>query len=61
MVTTTVRKQPQRQSLSFVEVARSAMASRFEVELTHGVVVRVPMDFDSEALGRLLAVLEQRP
>ena len=62
LVKTTARKPPQEQSLSFVEVARSAIAaSRFEVELAHGVVVRVPMDFDSEALGRLLIVLEQQP
>ena len=62
LATTTARKKAQGQSLSFVEVARGAIAtSRFDVELRHGVVVRVPMDFDTEALGRLLAVLEQRP
>jgi len=58
----TGRKQPQGRSLPFIEVAAGAIAtSRFEVELAHGVIVRMPMDFDSEALGRLLAVLEQRP
>jgi transposase len=59
---TTARKQPQGQGLSFVEVAPSAIGtSSFEVELTQGVVVRVPMDFDAEAFDRLLVVLEQRP
>ncbi len=58
----TARKQPQGRSLTFVEVAPGAIAaSLFEVELAHGVVVRVPMDFDADALGRLLAVVEQRP
>ena len=52
----TSRKQPQGQGLSFVEVAGGAiaMSSRFEVELAPGVVLRVPMDFDSEALGAVV-------
>ena len=59
---TTARRAPQGRTLSFVEMGSGAIAtSRFEVDLGHGVVVRMPMDFDSEALGRLLAVLEQRP
>ena len=43
---------------SFVEVRAMTSASAFEVELGNGRRVRVPTDFDVDALGRLLSVLE---
>jgi transposase-like protein len=48
-------------ALPFVEVTPSASAeSRFEVELTGGQRVSVPVGFDAPALERLLTVLERR-
>ena len=46
--------------LTFVEVKASEAASGLEVVLASGVSVRVPVDFDSVVLGRLLDVLERR-
>jgi len=44
-------------ALSFVEMAPVARAEVFELELSGGVVVRVPHDFDAAALRRLLDVV----
>lgn len=46
--------------LTFVEVKPSEAAAGLEVVLASGVSVRVPVDFDSVVLGRLLDVLERR-
>lgn len=43
---------------SFVEVRTTTGVSAFEVELGNGRRVHVPTDFDVDALGRLLSVLE---
>ena len=43
---------------SFVEVRTTASAPAFDVELGNGRRLRVPTDFDVDALGRLLSVLE---
>lgn len=60
------------EGVGFVEVTAAAAASRpagassvggamFEVVVATGRIVRVPPDFDAEALQRLLAVLEGGP
>lgn len=46
--------------LTFVEVKGSESVGGLEVILSSGVCVRVPVDFDSVVLGRLLDVLERR-
>jgi transposase-like protein len=47
--------------VKFVEVIGAAMADeRLEVVLPRGATVRVPNGFDSDALRRLVAVLEGR-
>jgi transposase len=43
---------------TFVEVHATAAAGGFEVELVSGRRVRVPEQFDDDALARLIAVLE---
>ena len=44
---------------SFVEVRTTTSAAAVEVELGNGRRLRVPTDFDVDALGRLLSVLER--
>jgi hypothetical protein len=44
---------------TFVELAPVELPSHFELELG-SVLVRVPSDFESDALGRLLDTLEAR-
>jgi hypothetical protein len=44
-----------------VEVVGLGVGGGFEVELRHGHRVRVPADFNSESLARLVAVLEVAP
>lgn len=45
-------------AVPFVEVAQTpARTEVFELELSGGVVVRVPLDFDASALRRLLDVV----
>jgi len=46
--------------LTFVEVKAPETTTGLEVVLGSGVCVRVPLDFDSVVLGRLLDVLERR-
>lgn len=46
--------------IEFVELVRPRADERFEVVAASGWTVRVPAQFDAEALGRLLAVLERR-
>ena len=45
---------------SFVEVRTTTSPPAFELELGDGRRLRVPSDFDADALGRLLSVLEQK-
>ena len=57
-------KRGERMQLAPVTVLRSpgsprSSAEGFEVELANGRRLRVPADFDGEALGRLLTTLER--
>jgi hypothetical protein len=45
---------------SFVEVRTTTSAAAFEIELGNGRRLRVPTEFDVDALGRLLSVLERK-
>ncbi len=45
---------------SFVEVRTTASPPAFELDLGNGRRLRVPTDFDVDALGRLLSVLERK-
>lgn len=56
------RRQPARVTWPLVEVQPThVMDGRFEIELSGGRVVRVPVSFDAEALRRLLAVFDEKP
>ena len=56
---TAKKKRPARVS-AFVEVRAATTAPAFELELGDGRRLRVPTDFDVDALGRLLSVLERK-
>ena len=45
--------------LPFVEMTASVVDARIEIEV-EGVVVRVPNDFDRDALGRVLELLGRK-
>jgi hypothetical protein len=53
------KKRPAR-APSFVEVRATTSPPAFELELGNGRRLRVPTDFDVDALGRLLSVLERK-
>lgn len=46
--------------LTFVEMAPAARSDATEIVLASGMRIRVAVDFDAVALGRLLDVLERR-
>jgi transposase len=46
--------------VTFVEMAALSRGEQLEIVLPTGVRVRVPIDFDAVALGRLLVVLGER-
>ena len=50
----------EKKAIEFVELVRaSPTEQRFEVVAANGWTVRVPAQFDGEALGRLLAIVER--
>ena len=46
--------------LTFVEMSTTAAREPLEVVLSSGARIRVPVDFDPAALGRLVDVLDKR-
>ena len=46
--------------LTFVEMTSAARSEPIEVVLGSGVRLRIPVDFDAAAVGRLLDVLAER-
>jgi transposase len=46
--------------LTFVEMSAPARGEPLEVVLLSGLRIRVPVDFDAVALGRLLSILDER-